>query len=1530
MHGLATAPVALGQDTPLQRHVMAARSPIAALLVALALIAAFPAGASGQARRDLRLDGQQQQIRRDLLREVQFDMQPGLERAPMLVETSPELMNLIDRAQDAAGRNDWKVAVDSLQRVIDDATGALLPCEDGAAPGGVLYESARRYARRLLRELPPEGRRAYRLVNDGRARGIVERARQDHDLAALRGVVDRYLLTSVGDNAADLLSSWLLDSGRAGEALPVLMDLIDFCDDHDVPQERVVAKLAAANALLGRNDDAASVLNDYRAQVDPNNAAVTWMSQVVSVVAARDLQSSGSAFGSYRAAPLTVNQSPQPLNPRLMENPPWVYELPGGVENIWQRIFENEDAAPALLGLAELVSDGRRLFVRKRGGCAALQPDDLMPIWETAVSTGSEAARQARPVDVQRLLGMSSPQQYFEDDPGKLISTAAGLVFVIESSGAGEYRGNDLLPAEASEAQPETVPPARINVNALAASRLVAVDAATGAIRWQRGRTGQPADVLGDVHFMSVPIAVGDFVWVPYQRRKDFAIAVLRPSDGAVVQSVLLGSAAELNPTRRVAAPLGYGDGVVYVPSGYGMLFAVDASDFSLRWAVQYSPATSVDRRVPAAGWMPTAPVAVGGLVLLAPTDHSELLAFSSSDGQFAWSIPAEQNSYILAARPDRFWLAGRGLACRLVQDGGVVWKADVANVPTGRAVLVQDRILVPTSTGLASLSADSGELLSSDALGPNDMPLGNLLSLDTAIFSLNTTSVRRYTDIERGRAAAIARFEADPLDVRAATQLAWAELLSANPSRAAEVTERFAHLLEEPNAAANSLRRVRLESLLSLATTAPTGAASLDFLREAESVARHAEQNTRVQLAIAEQLQSLGRSLEAHAALFNLGMLADADRTVFTRDAVSVSVRFDVSRRLKELCAAMTESDRAAVDAELSRRVADTLQRLQQDDSSARRELLFIADLDPTGAGGQRALFAVARREIDRLRFEWAEQFLHECIQRDVDPEVTLAAYISLCDMYAPDRQNAPGMLAECLDDIQQRFGQQPLPPDPISDEVVAADEPAGSVSLVAEWAASRRAALPAEWRSAPRAGDVGGEPVRQLTGDRLWSYGFDTNLVPPRLVEFGGQWSPAIADSVLLFGTDDALESLDAGMTAVADSKPHMLWRTEMRLPGTLDGPRVRVFRERQAPRRAVIDGQIGVFNATDGMFGVGLITGRRLWARGYDSPLDTDLVPYRDTLMDAADGVLAAMPRAGRLTLMRMVDGATVWERDLRGEPVSHIWIEGDRVMTADASKQRVHLFDRADGREVGKIFFRQPNAESGLVHLVSMDGVLCGPEASGSGDSLVGISLATGEQLWRLSLDRPIAQIFSPGEGRIGAGLLGGGIRLIEPRTGEVLLERHFSKGLPVVDATMVDGTLIAQAERRHGQLRVPELVAIDIATGEEVWARADLASLQEPPGPLVVTGGAIPALVDGARATVNAAGAPGPRNFIGLTMINVKNGQVAGTLIDDLPAASTGVRMTRDLAVRAGLVVIGSNRGLYAYRLATEAAPGNGS
>ena len=129
-----------------------------------------------------------------------------------------------------------------MQRIIDNPDGSLVLREDAGGAKNELYESARQRAVRRLSSLPAEGVTAYRLLYDGRAKGIVERAIPARDAAALRSVIQRFPLTNFADDAADILASWALDEGRPAEATALLERIVAYV--RDASQTRNATMLA--------------------------------------------------------------------------------------------------------------------------------------------------------------------------------------------------------------------------------------------------------------------------------------------------------------------------------------------------------------------------------------------------------------------------------------------------------------------------------------------------------------------------------------------------------------------------------------------------------------------------------------------------------------------------------------------------------------------------------------------------------------------------------------------------------------------------------------------------------------------------------------------------------------------------------------------------------------------------------------------------------------------------------------------------------------------------------------------------------------------------------------------------------------------------------------------------------------------------------------------------------------------------------------------------------------------------------------
>lgn len=1071
--------------------------------------------------------------------------------------------------------------------------------------------------------------------------------------------------------------------------------------------------------------------------------------------------------------------------------------------------------------------------------------------------------------------------------------------------------------------------------------------------------------------------------------------------------------------------PLVAADGMVYVPTGHGVLFAVDTTNYALRWANQYrrppdpSDAELLARRVrrgrsgaltteeETGSWLPSRPVVSGGLVLLAPVDQGDLLAFSATGGEYRWSAPGGDYAYIIAAAAGRVWLGGRAVACLSLSDGEELWSTTectgegnegngqcqddlcltpcFTGTPTGRAILSGTVIHVPTTDGLWSLDSLTGAPTARKPLPASQAPLGNLLCTATALFSVEPTSVRKFPDIERTFASARAKLKTeceDDLctprnDVSAVLRLAWMHLLSDDPRSAYELMDSL--VMGRREGADDSLRlkpaaqgsrreravaRMRVKSLLAMARNAmqrreecndnsrlprcPTPDQAMEYLREALASAQTPEDRLRCTVAIADQSRAMGQPDQAYETLLAVGLSADADEFVSLTERIRSTARFDIAKRLRVAESELTDAQRTRLTESLWARIegaADALHRAGDEDTStldnalprrkARARLNVAADLLSNGAAGAQAVLALADWDIKHLRYEPAEQLLRTAIRWDADPATTLTAQMRLCTAYSEPSYRDTGLLDPCLDRLLRRFSA-----DDVLEQVlgtVPRPEPVGN----------RRLRTLGEWTNALRA--TAGEDEDESTAVAA--------LAPGLQCEPGGAsaWSVYLAKSgqnakSLPFTPSDELRlrldraggitsprlvHFDRGAGAVLRRRTifhvagdliycqrpdtgELLWHTTLQSPNDFsDYINVQLWRSAKEPRRAVYDGQTAVFNALDGLYAIGLVTGRRLWMRPYEFASESGRPFERDRLMAADNGFLAAMPRAGRLTLMRMRDGATLWERDLRGERIAQIDMRWNRIITQDPYRQRIHLFDSTDGRLVRRVLLRQPDIRSGIVDLVLTAGVLCGPDVDGKSERVLAVDVESGTNLWTLELDKPLIQLFEPREGYVGVGLLGGDLRIVEAATGEVLLERRVPSVHAVVDARMHEGTLIIQAVNIRRDKLHPELVGMDIATDSELWRRKDLTALGWQETPFDVIEGVVPSFVE----------YPEPKSpkirRLNLVMIDARTGKNRGG-VADLPQRQSQAPLRLDFDIRPDAVIVDTGLGIKAFRLERDA------
>lgn len=1447
-----------------------------------------------------------------------------IEGMPLIIETSPPITNLLMRAEEGIARRDWKLAIDSLQRVIEDRAGTLVPRDDGANEGGLLFESGRRRALRRLATLPAEGKLAYRVLYDGKAKGLFERARAASDPAGMQAVVDRFLLTRYGDDAADWIASRAIDEGRFGEAAALLNDILTYVPDHDVPPERVYAKLWAASTFKGFPDEALKAVESYRQHVAEKGGAPDRFAMIVEALgdewAARTRQLLAESEGSRESLPRRMG--PQ-LTPSLGGPVPWGYELTGTAADLWRRIADFHPGEAPPIPRMDLVGNGQQLFVRTPGGCAALDMEDLSLVWQAAATSLPRAAVVEEPRRGLSPATLSRPSGPYVEDTANQISLAHGLVFTIERQGTSEFIDRDRVRAGGvlfMRAGPRTL-------RGISGTRLIAYDSQTGDTAWQRGRTDDGEDVLANVRFSSPPIAVNDQLWAPYMQGSDLYVAALRPEDGALQKRVLLGSIWEplqgrdRYPQREPVTPMTLHEGVVYVPTGVGAVAAVDVSGMHVRWIFVYD-ARSGGRRsadIPT-HWAASGPMVEGGVVVLAASDHREVLGIDAATGEHLWSAPVEGCSYPIAAYGGKVWFGGQRIACLSLNDGRELWSHELTDTPTGKAALCGDLLHVPVATGLLTLNGVTGEALGLNELPTSQAPLGNVACVGTSLYSLEPSSVRKFPDLERMHESAVSQLQADPHDVAAVIRLAWSELLRGKARAAFDVLQGVSDEREIGLRARMSLARVKIEALLAVAQETKSPQESLALLQSASSADLTPALRLRFKSAIADQLAALGRSEEAYRALMEMALSADAGELSPATDGVRIAARLTLRSRIEELRDQLDGETGVKLAEEVIGRVAE-LSGVGDLDAVSLKELAALAQVHEGTEVAQQALLALAEAQLKSRDYEQAEQHLLQCIRESTVGKLATSAILRLGTMYLESDQDSAGLIAQTLDLVQLHL------------ESSGADQAGGAGDYDHSWARGELEELAGKLRG--RLSDEGealgiaafySQPgveraTMSLSGGMAWMYEPPAAVEPVRIVQFGSPLPRALADRVLVLGRDGFLECL-----RVSDKE--VLWRTRLQIPGEFDVANELEARSQSVTRYGVVDGQTVILNGPDGIFAVGLLTGRLLWARPFDrAVMDLAGSAARDRIMVAGDGLVLGAPRDGYLTMMRVSDGSTVWERDLRGEAVAHVWMEGGAVAFADANMKRAHILARADGRTISRLMLGQPDPEHERVTLIVSGGMLYGPDRSPGSEGVAAFDVASGERSWRVEVGKPIVSFFEPGEGYIGVGLLGGDVKILSSRTGKVVLERSDPSVRAVTAGVLYAGTLVLRSTALRGPKESIELAAFDIATGAEEWRRKDIALLGSGEEGLEVISGVIPAILE--KSTVEERGRHGGTRLSAYaTLVDVRTGVDAGTPTE-LVGYGQGVSLTGDAVLWPGVLMIGGMKGVQGLRVDLTALPERG-
>ncbi|MCP4590962.1 MAG: PQQ-binding-like beta-propeller repeat protein [bacterium] len=641
------------------------------------------------------------------------------------INDSFEANEMIESARRLAEQDRWDEAARLLHRAITEFGERLLRV------GPRRYGPVAEQANRMIASWPPEGLATYRNLFDEPARRAYAELSPGRDRGTLHRLLERYYCTATGVEIADVLAQLSIEVGAFADSEAIYRRLLRDHPDVRRSPEEILARLSVVAALSG---DAP--------------AARQWVDQ---------------AIGAQPDLALRWAGQPRQLRglvDALLENPP--------APSVGQSF-----AWPTFGG------------ARHRNRGAGFRVDQAASLWRTdGVGAGLEGLlnQEEQPLSLQRAL-----------ERGRLLTmhavAADGFVFVqhafsvraiaIDSGAVGwTYTPFSDVSVSRSEVEASTIrwycptyDRGRLyqvfgdeevsyygdRVTGTS-SVLVCVDAATGAPIWKTRDIGFDEE-FGRCVFDPTPTVLGDHVFVVARRRRTFGfedcyLCRLNAWSGELEFRVHLGGASTggfgyRRPTLSIPAVAG---GAIIVATNLGTVAAVNAQSGAVIWLTQYSGENrgswgTRGARV-TAPWHFNPVLADGDHVICYPVDSPSVLVLNAATGEIVSEHSAEEIANplsILGVRDGVLYGLGETVFAYDLAKRDLRWTSALpeGEQAYGRALLTDDRLMVPTRSGLSNFSL-TGELASRI---PWELPAdaGNVVPLEDRLIVVANDRVTAY-----------------------------------------------------------------------------------------------------------------------------------------------------------------------------------------------------------------------------------------------------------------------------------------------------------------------------------------------------------------------------------------------------------------------------------------------------------------------------------------------------------------------------------------------------------------------------------------------------------------------------------------------------------------------------------------------------------------------------------------------------------------------------------------------------------------
>jgi outer membrane protein assembly factor BamB len=315
-----------------------------------------------------------------------------------------------DRLSDSLAKFDefvkakaWERAFHILADVPENKWLSMMPDREG------FIRSASNRVRETLLQLPADGREAYRIYFDAKARRLFESiatARKDDDVAIARTIYDRYFITSVGDDAADWLADDCFERGQFADAARLWKSIFEFHPDSNLAEPKILVKRAIALFRSGSLSEFRSV-REQLTQEFPGTRVVLGGQEIVADEYLKRLE---TAEPAKPAEPKKIASEPvfRGLAPADGAQPAWQFRFldEKDVAAIEDSVRNWYGAASMTAILPAAATDGERFYGNWLGSCFAIDLASGKTLWSTEPNVKGVVSRlRGRMMQVSMNLG---------------------------------------------------------------------------------------------------------------------------------------------------------------------------------------------------------------------------------------------------------------------------------------------------------------------------------------------------------------------------------------------------------------------------------------------------------------------------------------------------------------------------------------------------------------------------------------------------------------------------------------------------------------------------------------------------------------------------------------------------------------------------------------------------------------------------------------------------------------------------------------------------------------------------------------------------------------------------------------------------------------------------------------------------------------------------------------------------------------------------------------------------------------------